>query len=147
MRVVYTNGCFDLLHAGHVAFLKWAAMQGDYLIVGLNTDESIARIKGKSRPILPYAQREAMLLALRWVNEVVPLDDDDAIHQMCDLKPAVYVKGKGYTRENLPEWRVAELVNIEVRIAPFLAFGNVSTSEIERRIKECPQSESPSSGT
>src|SRR5579863_7837446 len=69
--VVFTNGCFDVLHAGHVEYLAWARDQGDALIVGLNEDESVRRIKGQSRPIMTFAQRAKVLLALRSVDVVV----------------------------------------------------------------------------
>src|SRR6185312_5227070 len=70
-RVVFTNGCFDVLHAGHVEYLAWARAQGDALVVGLNDDESVRRLKGERRPIVPFADRAKTLLALRSVDAVV----------------------------------------------------------------------------
>ena len=93
--VVWTNGCFDLLHHGHVVLLEWAAEQGALLYVGLNTDASVARLKGPARPIIPYVHRRRMLLALRCVDVVVAIDDDptDAI---LAVRPDVLVKGPDY---------------------------------------------------
>lgn len=89
---VFTNGCFDLLHAGHVRFLEQARELGDRLTVGINTDASVARLK-PGRPIIPLADRIAMLLALRCVDYVVPFGEDTPIHLIHKLRPDVLVKG------------------------------------------------------
>ena len=100
--VVFTNGCFDLLHAGHVEYLSWARAQGDALIVGLNEDESVRRIKGESRPIVPFAQRAAVLLALRSVDVVVGFGERTPELLLDRIRPDVHVKSDQYREDELP---------------------------------------------
>ncbi len=96
--VVFTNGCFDLLHAGHVAMLREAREQGDILVVGLNTDESVRALKGPSRPIVDEQRRAEMLAALPCVDYVVLFrDDNDLLRLIGELRPAVLAKGADYT--------------------------------------------------
>ena len=96
MITVFTNGCFDLLHVGHVRLLQFAREQGDRLIVGLNSDESVRRIKGPGRPIVPQEDREEILLALRCVDSVVVFGDDTPLGIIKHLSPDVLVKGPDY---------------------------------------------------
>ncbi len=95
-RVVFTNGCFDLLHAGHVALLARAAAFGDVLLVGLNGDASVARLKGAGRPTLPWGERAALLAALACVDGVVGFDDDTPLALIEAVRPDVLVKGADY---------------------------------------------------
>jgi len=95
-KLVFTNGCFDLLHPGHMDYLQAARALGDRLIVGLNTDDSIRALKGCQRPINPLVDREAMLAAVRWVDCVVPFSDDTPLSLICCLRPDVLVKGGDY---------------------------------------------------
>ncbi len=95
-KVVFTNGCFDLLHPGHVALLEHARAQGDLLIVGLNDDESVRRLKGPSRPILSVAERAEILLALRYVDAVTAFSEDTPLETIERVKPDVLVKGAEY---------------------------------------------------
>jgi rfaE bifunctional protein nucleotidyltransferase chain/domain len=92
-KVVFTNGSFDLLHLGHLDYLTFARAQGDCLVVGLNSDESVRRYKGPTRPILPQAERAALLSGLRAVDYVVIFDEDEPKELIAELRPDVLVKG------------------------------------------------------
>jgi rfaE bifunctional protein nucleotidyltransferase chain/domain len=118
-RVVFTNGCFDLLHPGHVSYLRAARSLGDALVVGLNSDASVHRLKGTSRPVVPEGDRAVVLAALEFVDAVVLFGEDTPVRLMRELKPAVYVKGGDYKVEDLPEARAAAEIGAEVRIIPF----------------------------
>lgn len=107
-RVATTNGCFDLLHEGHVAALAEARAQADHLVVLCNTDASVARAKGPGRPVVPFAERAAVLAALRSVDLVVALDDDLPTASLLQLRPDVHVKGAEYGRADLPEASAVE---------------------------------------
>lgn len=95
MKTIFTNGCFDLLHPGHVYFLQAAAMLGDRLFVGLNSDASIAKIKGRGRPIIPETHRANMLKELISVSRVIIFDEETPLRLIKELKPDVLVKGNG----------------------------------------------------
>lgn len=133
-RVVLTNGVFDLLHVGHVRYLKEAKSLGDFLIVGLNSDASAARLKGEGRPILPQEQRAEALSALECVDGVVIFEQDTAEELVVAIKPHIYVKGGDYTSDRLPEARVVTAYGGEVRILPLTP--GISTNDILRRIVE-----------
>ncbi len=94
--IVFTNGCFDLLHAGHVRLLNWARSQGTLLIVGLNSDESVRRLKGAHHPIMPQADRKFLLQNLRCVDSVIIFDEDTPHRLILGLRPLVLVKGPDY---------------------------------------------------
>jgi rfaE bifunctional protein nucleotidyltransferase chain/domain len=102
-RVVLANGCFDLLHVGHVRYLADARALGDLLIVGVNGDAAVRRLKGPGRPLMPAAERAEILAALRVVDHVVVFDDDTADALVALLRPAVHAKGTDYTPESVPE--------------------------------------------
>jgi D-glycero-beta-D-manno-heptose 1-phosphate adenylyltransferase len=122
--LVFTNGCFDLLHAGHVRYLKAAQSLGKTLVVGLNSDLSVQQIKGQQippRPIIPQEQRAEVLGGLEVVNGVVIFEETTAIEIIKALKPEIYVKGGDYTAETLPEAPTVvsyggkiELVKVEI---------------------------------
>ena len=128
---MFTNGCFDLLHRGHVSYLGAARSLGDALVVGLNSDASVKKLKGPGRPVVPEADRAAVLNALRAVDAVVIFDESTPVRLMRELKPAVYVKGGDYRIEDLPEAEVAKEIGTEVRIIPFEE-GYSTTGLIER---------------
>ncbi len=135
LRVVFTNGVFDLLHAGHVAYLEWARAQGDALIVGLNRDESVRALKGTRRPLVPFADRAAVLAGLRAVDAVVGFSERTPEALLDRLRPDVHVKSAQYRVEDLPEREVVASYGGEIRLAPHLA-GHSTTdlvAEIERR--------------
>jgi glycerol-3-phosphate cytidylyltransferase len=118
-RVVFTNGCFDLLHPGHVSYLRVARSLGDALVVGMNSDASVRKLKGPSRPVVPEKDRAAVLGALESVDAVVVFGEDTPIRLMRELEPAVYVKGGDYRIEDLPEAEIAREFGAEVRILSF----------------------------
>jgi D-beta-D-heptose 7-phosphate kinase/D-beta-D-heptose 1-phosphate adenosyltransferase len=109
-RVVMTNGCFDLLHLGHADYLERARALGDVLVVAVNSDESVRRLKGPSRPIMPETARYRLLAALEAVDAVLPFAADDPLELIRRVRPAVLVKGADYTPEQvigaaeLPQW-------------------------------------------
>lgn len=96
MTTVFTNGCFDLLHVGHVRLLSYARSLGDRLVVGLNSDESVRALKGATRPIVPVDDRRELLLALESVDQVIVFDDETPLQLIETLRPDVLVKGPDY---------------------------------------------------
>jgi rfaE bifunctional protein nucleotidyltransferase chain/domain len=131
--VVFTNGCFDVLHAGHVAFLAWARAQGDALIVGLNDDASVTRLKGPHRPIVPFAQRAQMLAALRSVDVVVGFPERTPEIVLDRIRPDVHTKSAQYREEELPERAVVLQHGGVIRLAPHVQ-GTSTTQTIARII-------------
>jgi rfaE bifunctional protein nucleotidyltransferase chain/domain len=129
--VVFTNGCFDLLHAGHVEYLAWARSQGDALIVGLNEDASVRAIKGEARPILPFAQRARILLALRSVDVVVGFGERTPEVLLDRIRPSVHVKSDQYRADELPERTVVLEHGGRIVLAPHVA-GSSTTDTIAR---------------
>src|SRR5437763_2422384 len=101
-RIVLANGCFDLLHVGHVRYLGAARRLGDVLFVGVNSDATVSRLKGPGRPLMPAAERSEMLLALRDVDHVVVFDEDRADRLIERIRPAVHGKGADYTQDAVP---------------------------------------------
>ena len=102
-RIVLANGCFDLLHVGHVRYLREARRLGDVLFVGINGDAAVTRLKGAGRPLMPATERAEMLLSLRDVDHVVVFDDDTADRLVQAIRPDVHAKGTDYTSESVPE--------------------------------------------
>ena len=115
-RVVLANGCFDLLHVGHVRYLSDAASRGDLLVVALNTDESVSRLKGPSRPLITLEDRAEIVGALACVGRVTSFDEETLEETLRALLPEVHAKGTDYTPETLPERDVDEELGIEVAI-------------------------------
>jgi D-glycero-beta-D-manno-heptose 1-phosphate adenylyltransferase len=101
--VAFANGCFDLLHVGHVRYLRGAAAEADRLIVAINDDRSVAGLKGKGRPILPASERAELVAALRGVDYVVVFGDPDVERLLLLVRPDVHCKGTDYTVESVPE--------------------------------------------
>lgn len=133
LRVVFTNGCFDLLHRGHVYYLREARALGDVLMVGLNSDASVARLKGPSRPVMKIGDRAAVLTALRTVDYVIVFDDPTAVDLVAAIRPDVYVKGGDYRSEYPPEARIVGQYGGEFHIASLVA--GVSTTRVIASIK------------
>jgi D-glycero-beta-D-manno-heptose 1-phosphate adenylyltransferase len=102
-RLVLANGCFDLLHVGHVRYLQAARALGDALVVGLNSDASVQRLKGPGRPVMPAAERAELLAAIRGVDAVVVFEEDSADALIARLRPDVHAKGTDYTDATVPE--------------------------------------------
>ena len=130
-RVVFTNGCFDILHAGHVRYLAAARALGDVLILGLNSDASVRRLKGETRPVNSEADRAEVVGALKSVDYVVIFGEDTAEDLIAKVQPAVYAKGGDYTLETLPEARIVESYGGEVTFIPLVA-GKSTTGMIAR---------------
>jgi rfaE bifunctional protein nucleotidyltransferase chain/domain len=138
-RVAWTNGCFDLLHAGHIRSLQAAAELADVLIMGINSDESVRRLKGPGRPILPQEDRAALLAALECVDHVLIFDEDTPEAMLELLKPDVHVKGMDYAPPHgkaIPEQAIVERNGGRVVFLPLI--DGISTSEIIRRIQALP---------
>lgn len=106
--IVFANGCFDVLHVGHVRYLKGARALGDVLIVGLNSDASVRRLKGQGRPILDQKARAVLVSALACVDYVVIFEDDTVDRLLVELKPHFHCKGGDYTVESVPEKETVE---------------------------------------
>lgn len=132
-RLVFTNGCFDLLHAGHVRYLRQARGLGDALAVGLNSDRSVRELKGEGRPVNVEEDRAEVLAALGCVDYVVIFDGKRATDVLSTVRPHVYAKGGDYTPDSLdPEERAAlEKAGAEIRILPLVP-GLSTTAVLER---------------
>ncbi len=102
-RIILTNGCFDLLHVGHVRYLQGAKALGGRVVVAVNSDESVRRLKGEGRPVMPAAERAEILAALEPVDAVVIFDEPDVRALIRELRPDVHAKGTDYTAESVPE--------------------------------------------
>lgn len=132
-RLCFTNGCFDLIHPGHVKYLEDARALGDFLVVGLNSDASVARLKGPGRPLQDEEARAAVLLGLRSVDAVVRFDEDTPLELIQALQPDVLVKGGDYTPETVVGREIVERRGGHLVLIPFLP--GHSTSRIEQRIR------------
>jgi D-beta-D-heptose 7-phosphate kinase / D-beta-D-heptose 1-phosphate adenosyltransferase len=131
-RVVFTNGCFDLIHRGHVRYLRQARALGDVLVVAANSDASVARIKGPGRPVNSVEDRCAVLAALAAVDHVVIFDEDTPVRLVAAVQPDVYVKGGDYGPDDLPEADIVKEYGGQVRILQYLP--GRSTTEILQRL-------------
>jgi D-beta-D-heptose 7-phosphate kinase/D-beta-D-heptose 1-phosphate adenosyltransferase len=131
-RIVFTNGCFDILHRGHVTYLSRAKALGDVLVVAVNGDQSVRRLKGDTRPVNPLEDRLAVLAALSCVDHVVAFDQDSPVELLRAARPDVYVKGGDYTRETLPEAPLVEALGGTVSFLDYVP--DRSTSGIIARI-------------
>ena len=130
-RVVLTNGCFDLLHPGHVALLEAARAQGDVLVVAINSDASVRRIKGEGRPLVPEAERAETLLALEPVDRVVVYDEPTPIEVVKALLPDVLVKGADWAEDAIVGREEVEAAGGRVVRVPMVP-GRSTTSMLER---------------
>lgn len=137
-RLVFTNGCFDLIHIGHIRYLREAKRLGDVLVVGLNTDASVRRLK-PNRPITPEAERAEVLAALEMVDYVTLFTEDTPYELIAYLRPDVLVKGGDWKREDI----VGADIVAEVRSLPYVR--GRSTTEIVRKISCLPETKSGSS--
>ncbi len=133
-RIVFTNGCFDILHRGHITYLNRAKALGDILVVGINSDDSVRRLKGPSRPINPLDDRIQVLAALSCIDHIVAFDGDTPSDLIRAIRPDVFVKGGDYTRETLPEAPLVEELGGRVELLPLVE--DRSTSGIIERIQE-----------
>jgi rfaE bifunctional protein nucleotidyltransferase chain/domain/rfaE bifunctional protein kinase chain/domain len=132
-RIVFTNGCFDVLHRGHIGYLVQARQLGEVLIVAVNSDESVRRLKGPGRPVNPQEDRAGVLAALGCVDHVIIFDDDSPTELLEAIRPDVYVKGGDYTPELIPEAELVYALGGEVQTLAYLP--DRSTSAIIERIR------------
>lgn len=132
-KVVFTNGCFDILHIGHLKYLTEAKKQGDILIVGVNSDLSVKKLKGETRPINTEIERAELLCGLKSVDFTVIFDELTPIDILGQLKPSVHVKGGDYTKDSLPETEIVEKNGGEVKILSFVE--GKSTTNIVKKIQ------------
>jgi D-beta-D-heptose 7-phosphate kinase/D-beta-D-heptose 1-phosphate adenosyltransferase len=132
-RIVFTNGCFDLLHRGHVAYLNQAKALGDVLIVAVNADASVRRLKGPSRPLNTLEDRMAVLAALSCIDHLVAFEDDSPAELLRVIRPDLLVKGGDYRRGGVPEGPLVEALGGRVEILPYLH--NQSTTAMIQRIR------------
>lgn len=132
-KVVFTNGCFDILHLGHIDYLSKAADCGDILIIGLNTDASVRKIKGPTRPINDEVSRAKILAALNFVSVVIPFDEDTPYELIKLVQPDVLIKGSDYKVESIVGYDIVKAKGGEVKTIDFL--DGYSTTGIEKKIK------------
>ncbi len=133
LKVVLTNGCFDILHVGHLRTFKEAKAQGDILVVGLNSDQSIRGLKGPTRPLISQNERLELLAALEPIDYVTLFDEATAVRLIELVRPQVYVKGGDYTLDTLPEKDVILRYQVEVKFIPLVT--GISSTEMIKRIK------------
>jgi D-beta-D-heptose 7-phosphate kinase/D-beta-D-heptose 1-phosphate adenosyltransferase len=147
-RAVFTNGCFDLLHLGHVRYLQEARSLGDFLIVGLNSDSSTRLLKGPGRPLVPEHERAEILAALACIDYITIFTEPTASPLVALLQPAIYVKGGDYANaqnstpdlNRLPEAKVVQQYGGTVRLIPYVP--GHSTTELIATIQRLPQKSS-----
>lgn len=133
-KIVFTNGCFDILHAGHVGYLQQARALGDRLIVAVNSDTSVSRLKGPGRPINAVERRMAVLAGLEAVDWVIAFEEDTPEALLAELHPDILVKGGDYTKQQVVGWEIVEGYGGEVRVLSF--FDDMSTTKIVEKILE-----------
>jgi len=131
-KIVFTNGCFDLIHLGHVKYFQFAKKQGDLLVVGVNTDSSISRLKGPKRPIINEQDRVGVLEELESIDYLVRFDDDTPLRLINAIQPDVLVKGADYKKEDVVGWDIVEQRGGRVALAPLI--DGRSTSSVIQRI-------------
>ena len=132
-KIVTTNGCFDLLHVGHVIYLEKAREFGDVLIVGINSDESVKKLKGRMRPLMPEIERSTIVAALESVNYVFVFDESNPIKFIEELKPDFHVKGGDYREEEIIEKKAIEENGGKLVLLDEV--DNASTSNIIKKIR------------
>jgi D-beta-D-heptose 7-phosphate kinase/D-beta-D-heptose 1-phosphate adenosyltransferase len=133
-RIVFTNGCFDIVHLGHVKYFQWAKQQGDLLVVGVNTDAGIRRLKGEKRPIVGESDRLGVLEELQSIDYLVTFDQDTPIKLIQQIKPDVLVKGADYAKQQVVGWDFVESYGGRIALAPLI--DGRSTSSLIQKILE-----------
>ncbi len=132
-KIVFTNGCFDILHKGHIEYLAKAANLGDVLIIGLNSDESVRRLKGENRPVLDEESRAMALAAIGFVDNVVIFDEDTPYELIKKIQPDVLVKGADYNEDDIVGADIVKAKGGEIKTIEFV--DGYSTSKIIDKIK------------
>ena len=133
-KVVFTNGCFDILHPGHISYLYQARQEGDLLWVGINSDKSVEKLKGPGRPVNNESSRSLLMASLFFVDLVTIFPHDTPVELIGLIRPDIHVKGGDYSPEKLPEYPVVRAYGGEVRILPYIE-GNSTTGIIEKILK------------
>ena len=133
-KIVFTNGCFDLLHLGHIDYLSKAKDLGDVLIIGINTDDSVRRLKGDTRPITNEKSRATIIASLQFVTAVVLFDEDTPYNLIQQVQPDVLVKGSDYKPEDIVGYDIVKAKGGEIVTIDFLE--GYATSAIEKKIRE-----------
>lgn len=133
-KIVFTNGCFDILHVGHVRYLQAARDLGNWLIVGVNSDASVRHLKGEHRPIMPEGERAELLAALECVNGVIVFHEPTPEAVIAEIKPDIHVKGGDYHVDDLPEAKIVLSYGGDVVIIPYLE--GKSTTNVIQKIKK-----------
>ena len=134
LKIVFTNGCFDLLHVGHITYLQEAKNEGDKLVVGLNSDLSVQRLKGQKRPVFSLKERSEILSALSCVDLVIPFEEDTPLELIQLIKPDILVKGGDYEIDNIVGSKF--VISNGGRVKSLTFVKGSSSSEIITRIKE-----------
>ena len=134
MTTVFTCGCYDLIHIGHIQLFKFARGLGDKLIVAINSDASIERLKGNGRPVFKLVERIEILRAIKYIDEIIVMDDDNPCKLIMELKPNVHVKGGDRIKEEMTETPVVESYGGKVIMFPTVKF--ISSTNIIRIIHE-----------
>jgi rfaE bifunctional protein nucleotidyltransferase chain/domain len=132
--VVTTNGCYDVLHVGHLRYLQFARQQGSVLLVAVNSDASVQRLKGPNRPIIPDVERAELLEALTCVDGVILFDEDTPLNVLTAIRPHIHVKGAQYTADTLPEAEALQAMGTQLVFAPMVP--GRSTTDIVTRIQQ-----------
>lgn len=133
-KIVFTNGCFDIIHIGHIELLKFCSSLGDLVVVGLNTDESVKRIKGEKRPINPLEDRKRILESIRYVDLVIPFDEDTPLNLIKEIKPDILVKGGDWKEEDIVGSDFVRTYGGKVVIFPYIK--DKSTTNIIKKMEE-----------
>jgi D-beta-D-heptose 7-phosphate kinase/D-beta-D-heptose 1-phosphate adenosyltransferase len=127
-NIVFTNGCFDIIHLGHIKLLEFAKSQGSYLIVGLNSDNSVKRLKGSSRPFNTQDDRKTVLESIRFVDEVVIFEEDTPLELVDRIRPDIIVKGSDYKKEDVVGYHLEKLGLLKVKLFNYVP--NYSTTRV-----------------
>lgn len=138
-KIVFTNGCFDILHSGHIYLLNNARKAGDVLIVGVNSDASIRKVKGSGRPINTFEDRIIVLAGLQSVDYIISFDEESPVDLIKAIHPDVFIKGGNYTEQTIPEAQLLEKIGCEVKIIPYIE--EHSTTHIIDKIRDAQHHE------
>jgi D-beta-D-heptose 7-phosphate kinase/D-beta-D-heptose 1-phosphate adenosyltransferase len=133
-RIVFTNGCFDVMHLGHAKYFQFAKQQGDLLVVGVNTDQSIRKLKGEKRPVTPEADRVGLLEEMQSIDYLVRFNEDTPMRLIEAIRPDVLVKGADYRKEQVVGWELVESYGGRIALAPLI--DGRSTSAVIQKILE-----------
>jgi rfaE bifunctional protein nucleotidyltransferase chain/domain len=133
-KIIFTNGCFDILHRGHIEYLSAASDLGDVFVIGLNSDESVRRLKGESRPAIDQDSRALTLASFEFVDFIVVFDEDNPADLIREIRPDYWVKGGDYQHyEELPEYRALKEAGGKVKLIPLVE--GFSTTDIYKKIR------------